>query len=477
MAKKVPGARKLDPRIENHPAGSASLTPLSHAFSISLPMRALTLTRLPAVAFTAVIFCALPSSSPAFLGLFEKKEKQAPATNEREIQESKATALLMQAREAQNDGRAGKAQGIYQQIVKLYPFTVAASEASYANAILVRQDSGLSTSFEAFQTFIDQYRSSARFEDAVQQQYEIAEIAKGGKKERSLILIPVKMGGEDVIAMYQKIISNAPFGKLAPLAQFSIGEIYQDIGEKDKSVLAYQTVVDNYPNSKQAKEAQFRIGSISSVAASRSEDKSNIVAARDALTTYMATNPKGERATEAELGLRQINAVEAGQSLTVGKFYMRMGKSKAAAIYFNEALKYGAPEASAEARTLLAELAATDPEAVSDAKKGQPDQDYTPSGSRNLKGREDYIGPMAPELARLSQKPGMRTGNDNFLPIPLKEPTLPTKAGEAAPGPGALLPPVTQEKPALLPVPPLSPTIPSPAGTLPVPPKPTTPAP
>ncbi|GEP43831.1 tetratricopeptide repeat protein [Brevifollis gellanilyticus] len=445
-------------------------------------MRDFTLPRLSFCALAAATLCALPSPAPAFLGLFEKKDKVAPATDERQRQESEATALLMQARQAQNEGRTGRAQSTYQQIAKDYPFTVAASEASYANALIVKQTGGsLQSSFDAFQTFIDQHRSSARFEDAIQQQYEIAETAKGGKKERSLILLKVKMGGEDVVKMYQKIISNAPFGKLAPVAQFSIGEIYQDMGEKDKAVAGYQIVVENYPNTKQASEAQFRIGSISSVAASRSEDKSNIVAARDALTTYMATHPKGDRAGEAEQGLRQINAVEATQSLTVAKFYMRINKPKAAAIYLNEALKYGSPEASSEARELLAELAATDPDAVSDARKGQPDQDYTVAGAKNLKNRDDYVGPLAPELAKLSQKSRMRAGSDNFLPIPLTEPTLPTKPG-AAPAPGALLPPAappaTEEKPALLPVPAppvLNPTVPAPADGLPVPPKPPAP--
>lgn len=440
-------------------------------------MRDLT-PRLSCCAVAAATFCALASPAPAFLGLFEKKDKVAPATDERQRQEAEATALLMQARQAQNDGRTGKAQGIYQQINKKFPFTVAASEASYANALIIKSSGeSLQTSFDAFQSFVDQHRSSARFEDAIQQQYEIAETAKGGKKERTLVVLKFKMGGEDIVAMYKKIIANAPFGKLAPLAQFSIGEIYQDMGEKDKSVAAYQGVVENYPNTKQASEAQFRIGSISSVAASRSEDKSNIVAARDALTTYMASHPKGDRAGEAEQGLRQINAVEASQSLTVAKFYMRINKPKAAAIYLNEALKYGSPEASAEARTLLAELAAADPDAVADAKKGQPDQDYTVAGAKNLKNRDDYVGPNAPELARLSQKPSMRAGNDNFLPIPLSEPALPTKPG-ASPSPGALLPPAMEEKPALLPVPAppaLSPTVPPPASDLPVPPKPPAP--
>jgi len=425
--------------------------------------------------------CIPATSSYAFLGLFEKKEKEVPTGNEREAQESQAASLLEQGRQAQLEGRSGRAQSYYQQIVRQYPFSAAAAEASYANAGIIRQSSSLQESFDAFQNFLTQYRTSPRFDDAIQQQYEIAEIAKGGKKERSLILIPVKMGGEDVVEMYRQIIVNAPFGKLAPLSQFSIGEVYQDMGEKAKSVAAYQSVVDNYPNTKQADEAQFRIGSISSVAASRSEDKSNLTAARDALNTYMTVNPQGERATEAEIGLRQINAVEAGQSFHVGKFYMRMNKPKAAAIYFNEALKYGSPEVSAQARTLLAELAAADPEALASAQKGQPDQDYTVSSAKNLKNSDDYIGPMAPELARLGQKPSMRAGNDNFLPVPLSEPVLPTKPG-AASSDGTLLPPVpATEKPALLPNAPSGTLLPVPAlparptGELPVPPKPSAP--
>lgn len=447
-----------------------------------LPMRDSALPRLSACAITATALCFAPASSHAFLGLFEKKEKQAPGATERQAQEAQAAALLSEARTAQNAGKSGRAESLYGSIVKQYPFTTAAAEASYASAVLVRADSDVPTAFDAFQKFIDDYRSSPRFNDALQQQYELAEEARGGRRQRALLILPVKMGGEEVIELYQKIIKNAPFGKLAPLAQFSIAEIYQDLGEKDKAVLAYQLVADNYPNTKQAGEAQFRIGSISSVAATRSEDKSNLVATRDALTTYMTTNPKGERSSEAELILQQVNAAEATQSLQVGKFYQRMGKPKAAAIYFNEALKYGSPEVSTEARELLAQLAAVDPDAVADAQKGQPGQDYTAPGARDLKNRDDYVGPLSPELTRLSQKPKMRAGDDNFLPIPIQEPALPTVPGATAPAPGTLLPPVGGDKPAAMPPVPAPPAAapaipPQPPAELPVPPKPKTTAP
>lgn len=431
--------------------------------------------RLPVSLACAASFLALTTLSSAIWPFSGKKQKVAPMADERAAQENAASMLLAEARLAHNAGKIGKAQSLYQAIVKQYPFTQSGGEAAFQNALIIRHTGKMDDAFEAFQAFIKGYHDSPRFNDAVEQQYEIAEEAKGGKKQASLLLLPMKMNSSDIIEFYEQIIKNAPFGKYAPLAQFSIAEIQQDMKEKDKAILAYQKVVENYPGTSQAAEAQFRIGSISNIAAQRSEDSSNIHIARDALRTYIAANPEGERKQETEMILRQVNTAEANQSLTVAKFYKRTGKTSAAAIYLNEALKFGSPEVSAEARELLAELAATDPEGVAEAKKG-PGQDYTALTAQNLKSRDDYVGPLAPELARLSQKPKMRTGDDGFMPIPLQEPTLPLRPGATMPGAGSLLPPVPEtEKPALLPVPPVpnAPMVPpSPGGAPPVPPPP-----
>ncbi|MBK8092622.1 MAG: tetratricopeptide repeat protein [Verrucomicrobiaceae bacterium] len=449
----------------------------------------------PTLTALAVAMTFLTVQPPAWALLdfiFGKKEKVAPAANERAVQEQAASQLLAEGRAAQNAGRSGRANDYYEQILKRYPFTQSAAEAAFSRALIIRHtENDLEEAFDAFQQFIDTYRQSPRFSEAVAMQYEIAEEAKGGKRQRTLILVPMKMGSEDVISFYTQIIKNAPFGKYAPLAQFSIAEVYQDQREKDKSIEAYQKVVDNYPSTSQAAEAQFRIGSISNVAAQRSEDASNLTATRDALTTYMAANPGGERKQEVEQILRQVNTAEANQSLTVAKFYKRSGKTVAAAMYLNEALKFGSPEVSAEARQLLAELAAQDPKGVAESRRAMPGNDFTKLASRDLKSSSGYVGPLPPDLQRLGQRPKMRSGNDSFMPIPLTEPDLPAMPGGTAPTPGSLLPTLPDsEKPALLPVPAAPgssvtppagisapatppPSVPAlPAPSLPVPPKP-----
>lgn len=437
--------------------------------------------RLPLVLACAVSCLSIPTPSFAlFEFIFGKKdEKVAPMASERQTQEAAASVMLAEARMAHNAGKTSKAQSLYQAVVKQYPFTPSAAEAAFQNALIIRHTGRMDDAFEAFQNFLNDYRDSPRFNEAIEKQFEIAEEAKGGRKQRGMLLVAMKMNTSDIIEFYDRIIKNAPFGKYAPLSQFSIAEIQQDMDEKDKAVAAYQKVVENYPGTSQAAEAQFRIGSISNIAAQRSEDASNLLAARDALRTYIASNPGGERKQETEMILSQVNTAEANQSLTVAKFYKRMGKTRAAAIYLNEALKYGSSEVSNEARTLLAELAAEDPEGVAEARK--PGQDYTALTAQNLKSRDEYVGPLAPELARLSQKPRMRTGDDGFMPIPLQEPTLPLRPGAAAPGAGSLLPPIPEtEKPALLPVPPAPLVPPAPPGsnaTPPVPPPPAAPKP
>ncbi|WP_395739770.1 tetratricopeptide repeat protein [Prosthecobacter sp.] len=434
--------------------------------------------RLPVFLASAVSFLALTTASPA-IWPFAKKDKVVPVNSERDSQELAAQGVLAQARMAENAGKTSKAQALYQTIVKRYPFTPSAAEASFHNAVIIRHTGKMDDAFDAFQNFIVAYRDSPHFAEAIEKQYEIAEEAKGGKRQRGLLLLPMKMNSSEVIKFYEKIIKNAPFGKYAPLAQFSIAEVQQDLKEKDKAIAAYQKVVENYPNTSQAAEAQFRIGSISNIAAQRSEDASNLLAARDALRTYIATHPEGDRKKETELILHQVNTAEANQSLTVAKFYQRMGKTKSAAIYLNEALKFGSPSVSAEARTMLAQLAAADPDGVAGAKKG-PGQDYTALTAENLKARDDYVGPMAPDLARLSQRPKMRTGDDTFRPVPLEEPNLPLRPGASQPGAGSLLPPVPEtEKPALLPVPPTpnAPKLPLiPGQGAPVPPVPPVPS-
>lgn len=439
------------------------------------PALRVTLTTASALAIAVPSALAIDLGKANPLKWFKDKEETVPSASEKQSQEAAADAMLRDARTAMSTGNTGRAQSIYKDVVARYKFTDAAAEAQFELARGLRASGKLQDAYDAYQKFIDNYRQSARFNDALQQQFEIAEEAKAGKKQPSLLLIPMKLDKSELVKMYEGVIRNSPYGKYAPYAQFAIAEVYQDDGDKAMANASYQSVVENYPNTKLASEAQFRIGAISSAAARNTQDAQNLTATRDALETYRAANPSGERSAEAESLIQEVNASQSYRSLEIGKFYEKAGKPKAAAIYYNEAIKFGAPEAALDARNRLATLASAFPEEMKE-QAATGNADYTVPAAVNLKNRDEYSGPPAPLVAKVNRKPEMRVEQDNFQPVPLKEPELPTTPGAVdAAGPGMILPPATGEtQPAALPVPPTpAATIEAPSLTpLPVPPAP-----
>ncbi len=402
---------------------------------------------------------------------FKKEETTVPDSGQKQSQEAAAASMIRDAKTAASTGNKKRATEIYKSAVKQYPFTDAAADAQFEYSKLLREDGKFEDAYDGFQKFITDFRQSPRFAEAVQQQFQIAEESRTGKHTTVFVVIPAKVGPNKLIEWYQGVIRNAPFSKYSAPAMFAIGEIYQDKGEKALADAAFQQVVDNHPGTQLAAEAQFRIGSINNANAKRTQDSANLVKARDALEIYKASHPSGERIGEIEALKKQNSDLSASRSLEIAQFYEKSGKPKAAAIYYNEAIKFGSPEASLKARERLAVVAAAHPEEVK-ANTINVDADYTIPAAMNLKNRPDYAGPPAPELAKLSQKTKMRVEKDEFKPIPLKEPELPTRPS-TAPAPGMLIPPAPAaagDKRLLLPVPP-APGMAPPNG-LPIPPKP-----
>jgi len=98
--------------------------------------------------------------------------------------------------------------------------------------LVVRQNGKLRDAFDAFQALVDRYRQSPRFADAIQQQYEIAEEAKSGKKQRTMLLVvSMKLGLVKRLSL-QAGHRQCSFWQVRSPAQFSIAEIHQEEGEK-----------------------------------------------------------------------------------------------------------------------------------------------------------------------------------------------------------------------------------------------------
>jgi len=377
---------------------------------------------------------AVPTESHAFLNkLFKKKDAEVPAADEQARIDAAASVLFDKGASLEASGNTRGAVSAYQKLVDRYPLSASAAKSQYQIAELRLARGEIDDSFDAFQLLIENYRKSDQFGAALDRQFQIAEAAKSGEKI-TFVGIPMKLTSARIIEMYEAVIANAPFGANASKAQFSIAEIYQDLGNKDLSVGSYQKVVDNYPRSAQASDAQFRIGQINNITALRSRDVGSNREAQSAMQTFLIDNPDAERSDDARAILSSLQERDLKKDLDIARFYEKTGKPKAATIYYRGILRYPGSEYYPEARERLTALGeeVADPSVSADDGYSVAEGELAPTGgdgystvitpegievptnasqvaTANLvKARSNYAGPPAPDLGRLLKKAAPR---------------------------------------------------------------------
>lgn len=394
--------------------------------------------------FTVALAFFVASPAEAFIDRFRSRESAIPGASELQQQEQLAAAGYAQGQALAEAGNHSRAAREFRSVVRNYPATQAAARAQFALAEQLQLEGRIDRAFDEYQNVIVNYRGSDQFASALQRQFELAEAAKAGLKVQRLGVMRMRVGNSDLVEMYEQIIENAPFSRYAPAAQFSIGEVFQDQGRREEAVGAFTRLIERYPRSEQAEEAQFRISAISYAAADRSQDASAIQDARDAAQSYIERNPSGERSVEATVIMTQADSAQAQKDLEVAKFYERQGNARAAAVYYNEVLRFEGTPASEVARERLSVIGREQPEALAQTPVAQGVAGRVVSAEVDLKGRQDYVGP---ELTRLTQRPAMRGGAvdppipGDLAPIPYDEPDLPPLDDLEIEGVPLLLPP------------------------------------
>jgi outer membrane protein assembly factor BamD (BamD/ComL family) len=370
--------------------------------------------------------CAVPVDGQAFWKkLFGDPLEEVPSVDELQSQEAAASALLEQGRSEEAAGSAGAAEKAYKRAVSRYPLTRSAAEAQFRIAKLLEGEGKISSAFDAYDEFIRAYKQSPRFSEALQAQFEIANAAKDGAKVKRLG-IPFKFDTSRTVQMFEGVIANAPRSPLAPQAQLAIGQVYEAEGSTAQAVAAYLKVAEDFPESPQAAEAQLAIANVNVDEAEGTFDSGRLTAAQEALDDYtlLRDAPEPDPLIDEQRGV--LDELGAEQAYKIARFYEKRGNPTAAAVYYADVTQVPTSAFYAESRERLAQIAATDPEAVK-ALGSSADPDQNPlvvQAESDVSGRPDYLGPPTPALRRLARAPQMRASPDAPL-FPIDEPPLP----------------------------------------------------
>lgn len=299
---------------------------------------------------------AFPERSPAPV-IFRPSEKvKYKAPGEVEIS-GNANEMFAQAEAAENGGDRGRAIKIYKRMVKRYPRSDKAPEATFRAGKLTELEGNLLKAAPIYRGLMETFPQSSRFQEAIESQFRIGEILLNGKK-RKILGVPVGSTLEEAVEIFAAIVRSAPYGRYTARAQFNIGRAREKQASPDLAIDAYQSVVEKFPNDPLAVDAQYQIGYIW-FAATRAGtyDPSAADRARTAFQDFLFRFPKSEKAAQARENLALLDRRLTKGSLEIAKYYDKAKNYRAAVLYYNEVIRQqpGSPE-STVAKTRIEQL-------------------------------------------------------------------------------------------------------------------------
>lgn len=384
----------------------------------------------------ALTLLAVSARADLFDNLFGDDLTQSVTAEELQASEAAAVAELRDASDAEAKGKRNKAIDRYEEIVKDYPLSKTAGLAQFRAAQLREEEGDWKKAFEGYQNFIDTYRGSARFNEAIEGQFRIAQEAVEGEAKPGFL----GFGGiqpSKAIEMLDQIVENAPQSDVAPQALMKKAEILAERKKFRESLAAYQKVVDRYPNTETARVAQLKMGDslMDTTMQQGARNPANLDLARESYEDFLINFPNDERVEVARKQLGELEEANARKNLKIADFYRKKGELRAAAIYYKEVLQHEGTTSHQAAKLALEELEAESP-GVSAIP--EPETSSTRAVAQ-LKEREDYVGPPAP--ARAAQvRPQMRVTEEDLDLGPVPESSEAASDGDA-PVDNPILPP------------------------------------
>jgi outer membrane protein assembly factor BamD len=256
-----------------------------------------------------------------------------------DISASSSRDQLELAHKLEAEGKRDDALKAYRGLVRRWPLSFFAPEAQYRVGKIMEDEGDFANAFKAFQTMVTKYPSSDYFEQALDEQYRIANLYLAGEPQR-LWKIPIGPSMDKTVDMYERVIKNAPYGTYAPQCQFNIGLAREQQRKFTDAIDAYQKVLDNYPTSSAASNAQYQIGyAWMRSSAAGDYDMGAAKKAVDAFQDFLVRYPTSDKAAQAQENIQKLGQRQTQGAFDIAKFYETQHDPRGAFIYYNEVVR------------------------------------------------------------------------------------------------------------------------------------------
>lgn len=272
--------------------------------------------------------------------------------------EATAVAQLAYADQLAAERKWIRAGRHYDALVRNWPATAEARRAQRRLAEVLAQRGKFVEAFNEYQYLIDKYMGDLAFTNALQRQFELAEIVM---KERhaTLFVLPGFSAPERAIPLFEKIVDNAPNSELAPQAQFNVGWINEQIGDRDLAIVAYETGILHYPDHALAPQMAFRrLKILYELAVKAPRDEASCREALAAGASFLRDHPGDSAAVTVRQYLGELQARLETLYFNRALYYDRtVRKPKAAFLAYEDFVRrFPKAERADEARERMAAL-------------------------------------------------------------------------------------------------------------------------
>lgn len=387
---------------------------------------------IPALSLTAILWAAPSADAIDILGWKPFGEKKPGKGVANPTQESAADAELRRGEALENEGQLGSALKVFQGIVKADTVTAAAPKAQLHIGHILERQGDYKKAFSAYSDYTTKYPNGSDFDSVIQSQFEIAKMYLGGKKTK-VLGIPISPSYKRAEEMFADIVKRAPFHRLAPMAQFNVGQALEKQTKVPEAIAAYKEVISRYPGDPVATDAQYQLGYVQfRDMQTGSYNEQTRQRAVESFEEYVNRQPKSEKSAQARENIRALSAGEVKNTFGIAKYYDKTKNYKAAVVYYNEVIR-NAPNTSEseQARKRIEEIRGI---AGADALRTGPEKAQTGAMALarrraqarvDVASRPDYNGPYIP-LPPLPNDPRPAFRQPGAPIGPVVEPPLPT---------------------------------------------------
>lgn len=241
------------------------------------------------------------------------------------------------AKEILNSGDYKTAYIEFRKILRHFPESREAADAQFYIGECLEKMDKLYDAYQAYQKVIDKYAFTDKIEEVLEREFKIADAISEYKIKMLGLTIPQYY---HAIRIYEQVIDNAPYGKLASLSQYRIGIIFKNEGEFVEAKKAFKKVITTYSDSEWVEAAKFQLAKSASLGSLDSEyDQESTQEAKKRYEEFVITHPQAELTKEAIGEIVVLTDKEAEKDFNVAQYYEKQEVYSSAQIYYEDIIK------------------------------------------------------------------------------------------------------------------------------------------